>query len=153
MDGMMAHWKRLLLASRVPGETLAILEVLRQLLLTVDLPELERLWLRHDFGCLLFEVSFAPSKFRALSSIHTQAHVRAHTHIHRHMYDRQIEMAASDIFDSHEQMLSGNSSDDVTMQTLELLAHLYSTFPFHLGSRSSMPFGVFFFFETTMLRA
>jgi hypothetical protein len=69
------------------------------------------------------------------------------------MYDRQIEMAASDIFDSHEQMLSGNSSDDVTMQTLELLAHLYSTFPFHLGSRSSMPFGVFFVFETTMLRA
>ncbi len=143
----MAHWKRLLLAHRVPGETLAILEVLRQLLLTVDLPELERLWLRHDFGCLLFEVSSAPSKFRAPSSIHTDTCAR--THIHRHMYDRQIETAASDIFDSHEQMLSGNSSDEVTMQTLDLLAHLYSSFPFHLGSRSSTPCVS----ETIMLRA
>ena len=80
MDGLMAHWKRLLLAHRVPGETVAILEVLRQLLLTVDLPELERLWLRHDFGCLLFEVSSAPSKFRAPSSIHTQTRARARTY-------------------------------------------------------------------------
>ena len=75
----MAHWKQLLLAHRVPGETVAILEVLRQLLLTVDLPELERLWLRHDFGCLLFEVSFPPLNLE-LPHRFTHRHTCARTH-------------------------------------------------------------------------
>lgn len=34
----------------------ACLEALRELLLVVELPEVERIWLKHDFGCVLFEV-------------------------------------------------------------------------------------------------
>ena len=32
------------------------MEALRELLLVVELPEVERIWLKHDFGCVLFEV-------------------------------------------------------------------------------------------------
>jgi hypothetical protein len=80
MDGLMMDWRRLLLVRCRPDESLvrlaiiksararldafdgdvrlgkACLEALQELLLVVELPELERIWLKHDFGCVLFEV-------------------------------------------------------------------------------------------------
>ena len=40
----------------VRWEGVPSLEALRELLLVVELPEVERIWLKHDFGCVLFEV-------------------------------------------------------------------------------------------------
>ena len=41
--------RRLLLVRCRPEESIACLEVLQELLLTLQLPELERIWLKHDF--------------------------------------------------------------------------------------------------------
>ena len=56
MDGLLSSWRRLLLVRCRPEESIACLEVLKELLLTLQLPELERIWLKHDFGVVLFEI-------------------------------------------------------------------------------------------------
>jgi len=55
-DGLLIHWRRLLLLRRRPNESQACLEVLEHLMLHVELPELERMWLKHDLGCTFFEM-------------------------------------------------------------------------------------------------
>ena len=56
MDGLLSSLRRLLLVRCRPEESIACLEVLQELLLTLQLPELERIWLKHDFGVVLFEI-------------------------------------------------------------------------------------------------
>ena len=55
-DELVMHWRRLLLVRRRPSESQACLELLECLMLQVELPELERVWLKHDLGCAFFEM-------------------------------------------------------------------------------------------------
>ena len=57
-DSLLVFWRQVLLDRRRQEESVACLHVLRQVLLNLPLPDLERIWFRKDFGCMLFEVRF-----------------------------------------------------------------------------------------------
>jgi hypothetical protein len=59
-DCLVVQWRSILLVQRRTKESLACLQVLKEILLNIPLSELENIWFKHDLGCVLFEVRLWP---------------------------------------------------------------------------------------------